>query len=148
MDLRLKFLKAARSAGLFSLSCALAAPAALAGGAPAQGQATLVRLKQDPNAVSLTARLEGKLQVRNGCVYLISKNSKRPVLPIWPSTYRLLSPEGVATGVIDTSTGRSLKFGVNAVFGGGETKALATDMLETPAPDGCGGQIAFVEFSD
>ncbi|MBT2745548.1 MULTISPECIES: hypothetical protein [unclassified Lysobacter] len=148
MRLRLRLLNSVLSTGLFTFSFVLAAPSAHASDGPTQEHVTLVRLKPDPNAVSLTARLEGRLQIRNGCVYLISKKSKLPVLTVWPSTYRLLSPKSVATGVIDTLTGKSLKFGVNAVFGGGGTRSLPTDILETPAPAGCDGEIAFVEFPD
>jgi hypothetical protein len=148
MSLQMKFLSAVISTGLFGCSFVLMAPTATAGKRMTPDEVTLIRLKPDPNAVSLTAELEGKLQVRNGCVYLISKRSKLPVLAIWPSTYRLLSPKGVVTGVTNTSTGQSLKFGVNAVFGGGETKIAPTDMLEAPVPTACSGRLAYVEFSD
>lgn len=148
MSLQMKFLNAAISISLFCCSFVLTTPTAIAGRGMPPEEVTLLHLKPDPNAVSLTAELEGKLQVRNGCVYLISKKSKVPVLTIWPPTYRLLSPKGVVTGVTDTLTGQSLKFGVNAVFGGGETKAAPTNVLEAPAPAACSGKIAYVEFSD
>ncbi|MEH6419907.1 hypothetical protein [Pseudomonas sp. CGJS7] len=140
------FLKAGLCAGLL-LYFSLTASAAFASPSSAQEEVTLVRLKPDPNAVSLTAQMEGKLQVRQGCVYLITKKHKLPVLAIWPSTYRLLSPRGKPTGVLDTSTGWSLEFSVNGIFGGGETKIKPTDMLDAPIPTACGGTMAFVEFS-
>jgi hypothetical protein len=140
------FLNTALRIGL--LFCfALTASVACASPSAAQEEVTLARLKPDPNAISLTARMEGKLQVRQGCVYLITKKHKLPVLAIWPSTYRLLSPKGKPIGVVDTSTGQSLKFGVNGVFGGGETKVKPTDTLDAPIPAACGGAMAFVEFS-
>lgn len=148
MSLQMKFLSAVISTCVFGCSLLLMAPTAIAGKGVPPEQVTLIRLKPDPNAVSLTAELEGKLQVRNGCVYLISKRSKLPVLTIWPSSYRLLSPKGVVTGVTDTLTGKSLKLGVSASFGGGVTQSAPTDMLEAPIPATCSGTIAYVEFSD
>jgi hypothetical protein len=142
----LKFLKATLSVSLLT-SFVLVAPIALASKSSAQEKVTLVRLRPDPNAVSLTARIEGKLQIRQGCVYVITKEHKLPVLAIWPSTYRLLSPKGKPIGVVDTSTGQSLKFGVNSVFSGGESKVTPADTLDTPIPVTCSGTMAFVEFS-
>lgn len=147
MSLHLKFQKAALSISLLASSFVLTAPAAFASEGPAQEEVTLVRLRPDPNAVSLTARIEGKLKIRQGCVYVITKGHKLPVLAIWPSTYRLLSPKGKPIGVVDTSTGQSLKFGVNSVFGGGESKITPADTLDTPIPATCSGTMAFVEFS-
>lgn len=148
MSLQRNFLNALISIGLFGCAFALMAPVAIAGKRLTPEEVVLVRLKPDPNAVSLTAQLEGKLQARNGCVYLISRKIKLPVLTIWPSRYRLFSPNGVVTGVTDTLTGKTLKFGVNAVFGGGEAQTAPTSMLEAPVPTACSGKMAYVEFSD
>ena len=147
MTQRMKSNLASGSFTLFACLLAAASFGAVAHEASTREQVTLVRLKPDPSAVSLTARLEGKLQVHNGCVYLVSKKDKRPRLAIWPSTYRLLSSAGKAIGVADALSGKSLKFGVNAVFGGGEANTPPADMLDAPMPSACGGDAAFVEFS-
>lgn len=131
-----------------TLGSILFAPVAAAADSQDRDTPMLVRLKPDPNAVWLTARLNGALQVRNGCVYFISRESKESSLTIWPSSYQLLESNGKAEGVIDSLTGHSVKFGVQTSFGGGEAKHVPAAMLEAKIPSPCTGRRNFIYFSN
>jgi hypothetical protein len=130
-----------------TLGGALLTAVAAASASPDLDAPVLVRTKPDPNAIWLTARLEGALHVRNGCVYLISRHSETPVLAIWPSHYQLLTSDGKTEGVIDTLTGHSVKFGVQTSFGGGEATHVPAAMLDTDIPRTCTGKKSFIYFS-
>ena len=130
-----------------TLGSILFAPVAAAADSQDRDTPMLVRLKPDPKAVWLTARLNGALQVRDGCVYFISRESKEWSLTIWPSSYQLLESNGKAEGVIDSLTGHSVKFGVQTSFGGGEAKHVPAAMLETKIPSACTGKRSFIYFS-
>ncbi len=107
----------------------------------------LIRLAPDPSRISLTARMEGALAVRNGCVHMVSSRGGLALLPVWPPSYRLWRSNGKVKGITDTATGRTLAFGVTAVFGGGEAKHVLASELETPIPPACDGPTVYAEFS-
>jgi len=107
----------------------------------------LVRLTPNPSQVSLAARLEGALAVQKGCVYLFSALDGAPLLVLWPSTYRLWQSNGRTKGVLDTATGRSLEFGVQAAFAGNKAKHVMASELEAPIPPACDGPAVYAEFS-
>lgn len=131
-----------------TLGSILFAPVAAAADSQDRDTPMLVRLKPDPKAVWLTARLNGALQVRDGCVYFISRESKEWSLTIWPSSYQLLESNGKAEGVTDSLTGHSVKLGVQTSFGGGEAKHVPAAMLETNIPSACIGKRSFIYFSN
>ena len=132
------------SAVLFGMALVACASTA---GFPGEADVTLVRLVPDPSRVSLTARMDGVLAVRNGCVYLLSARDGVPSLVLWPSTYRLWQSGRRIKGAFDTATGQSLAFGMPAVFAGGQATQVMASELEAPIPPACDGPVVYSEFS-
>ena len=116
-------------------------------GASHETDITLIRMKPNPNRISLTGGMEGVIEVRQGCTYLVSKHNGAAVLMIWPSSYELWRQDGRAIGLLNNTTGQTLKFGVNARFGGGDATHLPASELETPIPSNCNGPSYTAEFA-
>lgn len=132
---------------LFATGFVLAGAAA-ASESYGDAEITLVRLTPDPGRIQLTARMQGALEVRNGCVHLVAKQSKQAVLVIWPSTYGLWRSNGRIVGVMDASTGKSLKFGVDAAFGGGGADGMPATELLAPIPPACDARRVVAYFAE
>ncbi len=111
------------------------------------GDITLIRLVPDPLRVSLTSRMNGALVVQNGCVYIVSTGADVASLALWPPTYELWQSHGRTKGIIDTATGRTLAFGVDAMFDGGEAEHVSASELKAPIPSACDGPTVYAEFS-
>lgn len=107
----------------------------------------LIRLAPEPSRISLTARMDGSLAVRNGCVHLISSQSGLALLAVWPPSYQLWRSNGEVKGITDTATGRTLAFGIRTIFGGGEAKHILASELKTPIPPACDNPTVYAEFS-
>jgi len=111
--------------------------------ATAGDNTALIRLKPNPNMISLSARLEGTLQEKNGCIYFAPRKGETLELTIWPSTYQLLRSNGKVVGVRDSTTGQSLKLGVISTFGGGSSENISPDELDAPVPPICDGPLVY-----
>lgn len=143
---RMKAHQAARNALSVVVGTAFVACASIPG-YPDDADIALIRLVPDPSRVSLTSRMDGALAVQNGCVYIISTRADAASLALWPPNYRLWRSRGRINGVINTATGQTLAFGVEAMFDGGESKHVSTSELEAPIPPACDGPAVYAEFS-
>lgn len=87
-----------------------------------------------------SARLEGVLQVRSGCVFISTPEIFAPEddwLPLWPEGYAARFAEGHLEVVDDTGqlVGRE---GEQIRVGGGEAPSWASELADADLPDRCG----------
>lgn len=110
-------------------------------------QPLLVKLKPDPYGRDmLDLIVDAKLDIRHGCVYLVSATGTEDSLAVFPDYYELQFSDGQAVGVRDSHTGRSLKFGVISQFGGGTLEVISPDVVLGSIPAACGGSRAVIYF--
>lgn len=86
----------------------------------APAQVELLKRTYDPNGVSLTIQLHGRISVENGCIFLVNPESNFHLLARFPSNYALWVRKGRAVGILEQDTGKRVAFDKPAKFGGGE----------------------------
>lgn len=137
-----------RSSGLFLILTLWVVGACATTGHENAQPPILIRLKPDPYGTStLELITNAKLEIRHGCIYLVSANGVEDSLAIFPDYYELLFSGGQAIGVRDSHAGRSLKFGVISQFGGNTLKSVWPDLIIGSIPAACGGARAIIHFN-
>lgn len=105
----------------------------------------LVRLAPSVN-IALTALYGGRIEVRNGCIDLVSGDSS--VHTVWPDTYELVVHHGRAVGIRDRRSGQSRRFGQYVKLGGGSWNVDSLTAVEALPPPNCRGESAMTYFPD
>lgn len=136
-----------------ALACMAYALAACAMNHTAQVDASeplpvLVRLAPSENILP-TGLLHGRIEVRDGCIDLVSTKDRSPRHTVWPRYYELIVRNGRAIGIHNLITNQFLLFGHAADFGGGEVNTdRGSDLLEAGVPQKCKGKSVIVDFDD
>jgi hypothetical protein len=106
--------------------------------APGETTVTHLPVRSFVPELSLTALLNGRLRVRDGCLRLIGADGGSGMLVIWPKDTELIL-EGRHQIVIVGGSDQRLKVGSKVQLGGGGSDGFPPDGLTAPLPARCGG---------